>query len=148
MSAPRKESSMGGFHFTLDDNLRVKSSTSHSGTPVATNSGLRNLANTKHLATYQQPVQGPVEFSTFQDMAKIVHNNRPGMPSNLNTVGIFHQSSLPRATPTGTGMSMDVTKGTVLTTDKRRSSVSHSSGASSMTFGTHSQKHHFTGTKF
>jgi len=148
MSAPRRENNMGGFHFTLDNKLRVQSSTSHSGTPVATNSGLRNLANTKHLATYQQPVQGPVEFSTFQDMARTVHNNRPGMPSNLNTVGIFHQSQLPKATSTSTGMSMDTSHGTVVTSDKRRSSVSLSSGAKSMTFGTYSEKHHLTGTKF
>lgn len=146
MSSPKPESQMGGFHFTLGEDLRVKSSQSGNFTPVSTNSGLRGLANSKHVATYEQPVQGPLTKETYEQMARTVHAKRPGKPSNLNTVGIFHEKSLTRAKNTGSGMTLSTMGGTVMTSNKKTGSVTYQP-SKEMTFGSFSQKHHFTGTK-
>lgn len=146
MSSPKPESQMGGHHFTLGDDLRVKSTQSNNFTPVANNSGLRGLANSKHLATYTQPVQGPLTKETFEQMAHTVHASRPGMPSNLNTVGIFHENALTRANNTGPGMSMSAEHGVVMTTNKSANTATLQP-AKEMTFAPHGQKHHFTGIK-
>jgi hypothetical protein len=146
MSSYKPENKMGGYHFTLGNDLRIKNSQTNNFTPVANNSGLRNLANSKHLATYSQPVQGPLTLETYQQMAKQVHATRPGMPSDLNTVGIFHEKSLQRAQNTGTGMKLSAMGGTVMTSQKSSGSVKYEP-AKEMTFGTFGQKHHFTGLK-
>jgi len=146
MPSSKPESQMGGHHFTLGDDLRVKSTQSNNFTPVANNSGLRGLANTKHLATFTQPVQGPLTLETYQQMARTVHATRPGMPSNLNTVGIFHETALTRANSTTSGMSMPAEQGVVMTTNKKSGVVTHQP-ATEMTFAPHGQKHHFIGIK-
>ena len=146
MSSPKPESQMGGHHFTLGNDLRIKSTQSDNFTPVATNSGLRGLANTKHLATFTQPVQGPLTLETYQQMARMVHATRPGMQSNLNTVGIFHETALTRATNTTSGMSMPAEHGVVMTTNKKSGGATYQP-ATEMTFAPYSQKHHFTGIK-
>ena len=142
----KPESQLGGVHFTLGNDLRIKSAKSGPNTPVANNSGLRNLANTKHLSTFSQPVQGPLTLQTYQSMAQTVHANRPGMPSNLNTVGIFHESALTRAKNTGSGMSVDTSQGVVMTSNARTGKATYQP-AREMTFGSFGQKHHLTGTK-
>lgn len=144
MSSSKPESQMGGHHFTLGTDLRVQSTQSDNFTPVATNSGLRGLANTKHLATFTQPVHGPLELSTYMDMARRVHATRPGMPSNKNTVGIFHESALPTATSTSHGMSMPTQQAAVITTNTS-TGTAELQEAREMTFAPFGEKHHFTG---
>jgi hypothetical protein len=137
--------SNAGRHFTLGTDLRVQSSQGHNNTPAANNSNLRNIANAKHVATYSQPVQGPLNLSTFQQMARDVHATRPGMSTNKNTVGIFHQSALQPAQNTGGGnRALDTRQATVMLSNTKTGTATHQP-SSSMTFAPDGQKNHFTG---
>lgn len=137
--------SNAGRHFKLGADLRVQSSQGHNRTPAANGSNLRNIANAKHVATYEQPAQGPLTLETFQQMARSVHQTRPGQSTTKNTVGIFHESALKPAQSSGGGnKALDTRQATVMLSNSRTGSASHLP-SSKMTFAPGRQKNHLTG---
>lgn len=107
-----------GRHYMLDNSLRVQTVSSSKPT------GLSEDASRKHIATYSQPVQGPLEFSTYQAMAQDVHDNRALSGQKTppqNTVGIFHENALPSPTVSGKRRELDVSSGVVMQSTKKTS---------------------------
>jgi len=132
-----------GRHFELGDDLRVKTIQSH-GTQ---STGLSEDASRKHIATYSQPVQGPVELSTFQAMAQNVHDSRALAGQKkppVNTVAIFNESALPPPSVTGKRgqfHELDVTSGTVFNSSKSGPPPVFESGAKNLTFAKNNNDH-------
>lgn len=137
--------SNAGRHFKLGNDLRVQSSQGHNSTPAANTSNLRNIANAKHVATYEQPVQGPLTLDTYKQMARSVHQTRPGQTATKNTVGIFHESALKPAQSAGGGnKALDTRQATVMLSNSRTGATNYQP-SSKMTFAPGRQKNHFTG---
>jgi hypothetical protein len=143
--------STSGRNFTLNPDLSVKSSTSD--TRIATQSNIIDLASAKHIATFERPtvdglpVQGPLAFKAFQEMAKTVHDTRPGMPSNLNTVSIFQKETLPPTEPRINDplkRRLDVSQGVVMQSNSKQNTQSYQP-AVAVNFGRVDQKNHFEG---
>lgn len=111
---PMVQSARREIHYMLGQDLRIQSAQK----PGPALSDLTVEANQKHVATFHQPVSGPLEKSTFEAMATDVHLNRPGkkLPTQ-NSVAIYNENSLPTSTtPQGGKKVLDTSPATVVHT--------------------------------